>query len=113
MPQLLEDYLSEIVRRRNGPDMRQVSHIKFALALAKVMNLDEEKITENVVCPNYIQNMVVVSTLIEKDAKAYASISSVAVGSVEYQVNAYMPAPDDTCKEVLQGADLGIDLARI
>ncbi|KAL1474250.1 hypothetical protein MTO96_038128 [Rhipicephalus appendiculatus] len=98
MPQLPKDDLRVIVRPRNGLDMRHVSQIKFAFALAKAADLGKEEIAEDVVCPNFMQNIAVVSTPKEKNARAYASISSVAIGSVEYEVNAYIAAPDDTCK---------------
>ncbi|KAL1434408.1 hypothetical protein MTO96_011728 [Rhipicephalus appendiculatus] len=93
MPQLPKDHLRVIVRPRNGLDMRHVSQIKFAFALAKAADLSKD-----VVCPNFMQNIAVVSTPTEKNARAYASISSVAIGSVAYEINAYMAAPDDTCK---------------
>ncbi|KAL1463922.1 hypothetical protein MTO96_043130 [Rhipicephalus appendiculatus] len=113
MPQLPKDHLRMIVRPRNGLDMRHVSRIKFAFALAKAADLGKEEIAEDVVCPNFMQNIAVVSTPTEKNARAYASISSVAIGSVEYEVNAYMAAPDDTCKGVIRGVDLDIDPVRL
>ncbi|KAL1469778.1 hypothetical protein MTO96_024863 [Rhipicephalus appendiculatus] len=113
MPQLPKDHLRVIVRPRNGLDMRHVSQIKFAFALAKAADLGKEEIAEDVVCPNFMQNIAVVSTPTEKNARAYASISSVAIGSVEYEVNAYMAAPDDTCKGVIRGVDLDIDPVRL
>lgn len=83
MPQLSKDHLRVIVHPRNGLDMRHVSQIKFACALAKAASLGEEEIAEDIVCPNVMQNIAVVSTPTEKNARAYASISSVALGSVE------------------------------
>lgn len=113
LPQLPKDHLRVIVRPRNGLDMRNVSQIKFAFALARAAGLGEEEIAEDVVCPNVMQNIAVVSTPAEKNARAYAKISSIAIGNVEYEVNAYMAAPDDTCKGVIRGVDLDIDPARL
>ncbi|KAH8028421.1 hypothetical protein HPB51_016588 [Rhipicephalus microplus] len=107
--QLPKDHLRVIVRPRNGLGMRHVNQIKFAFALTKVANLGEEEIAENVVCPNFMQNIAVVSTPTKTNARAYASISSVVLGSVEYEVNAYIAASDDTCKEVIRGVALDID----
>ncbi|KAL1476714.1 hypothetical protein MTO96_036305 [Rhipicephalus appendiculatus] len=113
MAQLPKDHLRLIVRPRNGLDMRHVSQIKFAFALAKVADLGKEEIAEDVVCPNFVQNIAVVSTPTEKNARAYVTISSVVIGSVEYEVNAYMAAPDDTRKGIIRGVDLDIDPARL
>ncbi|KAL1443882.1 hypothetical protein MTO96_045779, partial [Rhipicephalus appendiculatus] len=59
MPQLPKDHLRVIVRPGKGLDMRHVSQIKFAFALAKAADLGKEEIAEDVVCPNFMQNIAV------------------------------------------------------
>lgn len=113
LPQLPKDHLRVIVRPRNGLDMRNVSQIKFAFALARAAGLSEEEIAKDVVCPNVMQNIAVVSTPAEKNARAYARITSVVIGLVQYEVNAYMAAPEDTCKGIIRGVDLDIDPVRL
>ncbi|KAH8021976.1 hypothetical protein HPB51_020586 [Rhipicephalus microplus] len=78
----------------------------------RAANLGEEEIAEDVVCPNVMQNIEVVSTATE-NARTYASLSSVGLGSVEYEVNAYMVATDGTCKGVIRGVDLDIDPVKL
>lgn len=93
--------------------MKNVSQIKFAQALAKAAALSEEDVAEDVVCPNVMQNIAVISTPAERNAIAYSKISNIFLGSTNYEVSAYTAAPEDTCKGVIRGVDVDISPAQL
>lgn len=98
LPRMPRDHYRVVVRPRNGLVMKNVSQIKFAQALAKAAALSEEDVAEDVVCPNVMQNIAVISTPAERNAIAYSKISNIFLGSTNYEVSAYTAAPEDTCK---------------
>ncbi|KAH8037803.1 hypothetical protein HPB51_017303 [Rhipicephalus microplus] len=102
LPYLLRDHHRVIVRPRNGLDMRTVSQIRFAKALAVAAALSEEEVTEDVVCPNMMQNIAVISTPAEWNARAYSKITAITLGTASFDVSAYRTAPDDTCKGIIR-----------
>ncbi|KAL1446138.1 hypothetical protein MTO96_028896 [Rhipicephalus appendiculatus] len=60
---------------------------------------------EDIVCPNVIPNIVVVSTPLEEHAKKYVRIKEIKVGEKVYNVNAYYSAGDGYCKGVVRNVD--------
>ncbi|KAH8023356.1 hypothetical protein HPB51_012783 [Rhipicephalus microplus] len=71
--------------------------------------LSPEEAVEDIVCPNIIQNIVVVSTSTSCNAGAYAVLRLIRLGSIEYHASAYTAAFDNTCKGVIRGVDVDID----
>ncbi|KAH8022806.1 hypothetical protein HPB51_005171 [Rhipicephalus microplus] len=108
LPYLPRDHHRVIVRPRNGLDMRTVSQIKFAKALAVAAALSEEEVMEDVVCPNMMQNIAVISTPAERNPRAYSKITAITLGTASFDVSAYRAAPDDTCKGIIRGVDADI-----
>ncbi|KAL1477840.1 hypothetical protein MTO96_035433 [Rhipicephalus appendiculatus] len=113
LPHMPRDHFRVVVRPRNGLIMRNVSQIKFAQALAKAAELTEEDVAEDVVCPNVMQNIAVISTPAERNAIAYSKDSHIFLGITKYEVSAYTAAPDDTCKGVIRGVDVDIGPAQL
>ncbi|KAH7931694.1 hypothetical protein HPB51_029722 [Rhipicephalus microplus] len=70
--------------------------------------LSEEEVTEDVVCPNMMQNIAVISTPVERNARAYSKITAITLGTASFDVSAYRAAPDDTCKGIIRGVDADI-----
>ncbi|KAL1426026.1 hypothetical protein MTO96_003495 [Rhipicephalus appendiculatus] len=64
---------------------------------------------EDIVCANVVQNIFIVSTPTEKDARAYARVEALLVGTTRYEVNSYLAALDNTCKGIVRGVDLDFD----
>ncbi|KAH8038600.1 hypothetical protein HPB51_002239 [Rhipicephalus microplus] len=108
LPHLPRDHHRVIVTPRNGLDMRTFSQIKFAKALAVAAALSEEEVTEDVVCSNMMQNIAVISTPAERNAKTYSKITAITLGTAGFDVSAYRAAPDDTCKGIIRGVDADI-----
>ncbi|KAH7969009.1 hypothetical protein HPB52_013607 [Rhipicephalus sanguineus] len=90
-------------------DVRRISQIKVTQALAMAAQLAPAKMEGKIVCPNMVQNIFVVSAPTKKNARAYARVEPLLVGSARYAVNSYLAAPDNTCKEIVRGVDLDFD----
>ncbi|KAL1487377.1 hypothetical protein MTO96_008001 [Rhipicephalus appendiculatus] len=86
-------HIRVIVRPKRGLDLKKVSLIRLAQALATAAKLSPEKTKEDIVCPNITQNILVVSTPESKNAGAYAALCLIRLGSTEYQVSAYWRPP--------------------
>lgn len=108
LPRLPRSHIRVIVRPKGGLDLKKVSQIRLAQALATAAKLPPEESKEDIICPNLTQNILVVSTPEPKNAGAYAALRLIRLGSTEYQVSAYTAASDDTCKGVVRGVDVDI-----
>ncbi|KAH7942688.1 hypothetical protein HPB51_028639 [Rhipicephalus microplus] len=103
---LPRDHRRIIVRPRNGEDMRTVSQIKFVKAIAVAAALSD--VTEDAVCSNVMQNIAVISTPVERNARAYSKITAITLGTASFDVSGYRAAPVDTCKGINRGVDADI-----
>lgn len=109
LPRLPREHYRIIVRPRGGLNVKNMSQIKVAHALASAAQLAPAEITDDIVCPNVMQNILVVSTPAEKNARAYSRVETITVGVANYEVSSYLAAPDNTCKGVVKGVDLDFD----
>ncbi|KAH7971182.1 hypothetical protein HPB49_019988 [Dermacentor silvarum] len=62
MPQLPEEDRKIIIRPRGGLNLSKVSTTAIGTAVIEASGLTADQASENVVCPNFTQNIVVVST---------------------------------------------------
>ncbi|KAH7957852.1 hypothetical protein HPB52_023252 [Rhipicephalus sanguineus] len=113
LPRLPRSHIRVIVRPKGGLDLKKVSLIRLAQALATAANLSPEDTKEDIVCPNLTQNILVVSTPESKNAGAYAALCLIRLGSTDYQVSAYTAASDDTYKGIIRGVDVDIDAQQL
>lgn len=109
LPHLPREHFRIIVRPRGGLDVRRISQIKVTQALAMAAQLAPAETEGDIVCPNVVQNIFVVSTPTERNARAYAKVEALLIGSARYEVNSYLAAPDNTCKGIVRGVDLDFD----
>ncbi|KAL1480676.1 hypothetical protein MTO96_015806 [Rhipicephalus appendiculatus] len=109
LPHLPREHFRIIVRPRGGMDVRRISQIKVTQAIAMAAQLAPAETGEEIVCANVVQNIFVVSTPTEKNARAYASVEALLVGTTRYEVNSYLAAPVNTCKGIVRGVDLNFD----
>ncbi|KAL1441986.1 hypothetical protein MTO96_000984 [Rhipicephalus appendiculatus] len=105
MPDLPEDHRRIVIRPRDGLDLRKAGHCKVAEAIMAAAKITYGAAGEDIVCPNVIQNIVVVSTPLEEHAKNYVRIKEIKVGEKVYNVNAYYSAGDGYCKGVIRNVD--------
>lgn len=113
LPRLPRDHIRIIVRPRDGLDVRKVSQIRLAQAIAMAAALAPAETEGDIVCPNIAQNILVVSTPEKKNANAYAAIQQIRISEGMYHVAAYIAAPDNTCKGVIRGVDTDISEAQL
>ncbi|KAL1419660.1 hypothetical protein MTO96_005074 [Rhipicephalus appendiculatus] len=103
MPGLPEDHRRIFIRPRNGLDLRKAGHCKVAEAIMAAAKTAYDAAGEDIVCPNVIQNIVVVREPLEEQAKNYVRIKEIKVGAKVYNVNAYYSAGDG--EGVIRNAD--------
>ncbi|KAH7939174.1 hypothetical protein HPB52_008044 [Rhipicephalus sanguineus] len=106
MPQLPEEHHKIIIRPRGGLNLSKVSTTAIGTAVIEASGLTAEQASEDVVCPNFTQNIVVVSTPEPDHAARYVRIKSFKIVETEYEVNAYETAPHATCKGVIRRVDI-------
>lgn len=105
LPRLPREHFKIIVRPRGGLDVKKSNLIHLARALAMAAALAPEQSRDDTVCPNGIQNILVISTPHEANARAYARIQRIHTKEGPFDVAAYVAASDDTCKGVVRGVD--------
>lgn len=98
--QLPEEHHESIVQPRRGLHLSNVSTMAIQPAVIEASGLIAEQANEDVVCPNFTQNIVVVSTPEPDHATRYARINSFKIVETEYGVIAYKMARHTTCKGV-------------
>lgn len=113
MPQLPQEHSKIVIRPRGGLNLSKVSTTAIGVAVIEASGLTPEQAREDVVCPNFTQNIVVVSTPDPSHAARYVRIKSIIIVETEYEVNAYETAPHTTCKGVIRRVDLRDNQATI
>ncbi|XP_070381750.1 uncharacterized protein [Dermacentor albipictus] len=106
MPQLPEEHRKIIIRPRGGLNLSKVSTTAIGTAVIEASGLTAEQASEDMVCPNFTQNIVVVSTPEPEHAARYVRMKSFKIVETEYEVNAYETAPHATCKGVIRQVDI-------
>ncbi|CAN7938799.1 unnamed protein product, partial [Ixodes hexagonus] len=109
MPRLPREHFRVIVRPRGGLNVKNASQIKIAQALVTAAGLSFTEAADDIICPNAMQNIFVVSTPSEHNAKTYAGVDAISIGSANYEVSSYLAAPDNTCKGIIRNIDLEFD----
>ncbi|CAN7994182.1 unnamed protein product, partial [Ixodes hexagonus] len=109
MPRLPREHFRVIVRPRGGLSVKNVSQIKIAQALVTAAGLSFTEAADDIICPNAMQNILVVSTPSEHNAKKYAGVDAISIGSANYEISSYLAAPDNTCKGIIRNIDLEFD----
>lgn len=92
LPKLPKDQIKIIVRPKGGLDVSKADIILLAQALAMAAALTEQQTAEDTVCPNKMQNILVISTPHDQNAKAYARISKIHTKLGAFEVSAYISA---------------------
>ncbi|KAL1450313.1 hypothetical protein MTO96_043946 [Rhipicephalus appendiculatus] len=113
IPNLPRDHFKTIVRPRGGLDVRKADLIAFKRALAKAASLTAEQTCEDTLCANPFQNILILATPLENNARAYAKVQQICMGKAITEVASYVAASDDTCKGVIRGINPDITEAEL
>ncbi|KAH7959457.1 hypothetical protein HPB49_011300 [Dermacentor silvarum] len=95
---------SQVLKAGRMPQLPK-NEIKI-IPFSKQHNLARKKPKTDTICPNFQQNIVVISTPRPLNADRYVRMKSIHVNGVTHAVNAYEAAPDNTTKGVIRGIPL-------
>ncbi|KAH7947350.1 hypothetical protein HPB52_010480 [Rhipicephalus sanguineus] len=108
LPRLPREHFRVIIWPRGGLNGKNTSNLRIAQALTTAAGLPAADTTEDIICPNAMQNIVVISTPSRANARAYASLEAITVGQTGYDVSSYIAAPDNTCKGIIRNIDMDL-----
>ncbi|CAN7947354.1 unnamed protein product [Ixodes hexagonus] len=94
------------MRPRGGLNLREASRFKISRAIIAAANVSGEEMTQDVICPNKQQNIVVVSTPKQENADRYSAVRSLTINGMAHEVSAYETVPHGTVKGVIRGVPL-------
>lgn len=94
LPHLLKNQIKVIMRPRGGLDITSVDLVLLARAITIVAALTEQQAKEVAMCPNKMQNILVISTPHKGHAAAYAKVQRLYMSTRMYEVAAYVAALD-------------------
>ncbi|KAH6940692.1 hypothetical protein HPB50_005086 [Hyalomma asiaticum] len=106
MPQLPRGDYKIIIRPKGGLRVAEHGAARLATSIYHAAKIPREAQDEDTICPNFQQNIIVVSTPTEAHADKYQKIASIKIGNQTFETNAYEAAPDCTSKGVIRGIPL-------
>ncbi|KAH7949426.1 hypothetical protein HPB49_009623 [Dermacentor silvarum] len=101
MPPLPQD-IKIVLRSKGGLKIQKIGPTSVSKALMGAVELNPEPTTEDIICPNIRQNIMVASTPFRENAEKYAYVRALRIAGKEYAVSAYETAPSDTSKGVIR-----------
>lgn len=104
MPNTLpREEIKIIVRPRGGLNIAKARTVTVASAIMAAARVAREDGAADTFCPNFHQNIMLVSTPDEGRALSYAKIQAIRIGDKTHEVGAYQTTPDGTVKGVIRG----------
>ncbi|KAL1474166.1 hypothetical protein MTO96_038182 [Rhipicephalus appendiculatus] len=113
LPRLPKDQIRVIIRPRGGLDVARVDLVLLARAVNMAAKITDDQAREDTICPNRMQNIIVISTPHQSNAAAYVKVQKLHTNQGAFEVAAYVAAPDNTCKGVIKNVDLSFDDATL
>ncbi|KAL1421734.1 hypothetical protein MTO96_022876 [Rhipicephalus appendiculatus] len=109
MPPLPREETKVVVRPRGGLCISKVGPSVVAEAIWGVAGLGPDERNTDTMCPNPLQNILVVSTPSQENVRRYVNVEAITVAGQDHEVSAYVAAPHATCKGVIRGIPLSDD----
>ncbi|KAH7964591.1 hypothetical protein HPB51_027169 [Rhipicephalus microplus] len=109
MPPLPCEETKVVVRPRGGLCISKPGASVVAEAILSATGLGPEDRNTDTMCPNHLQNIMVVSTSSQENVKRYVNVEAIMVDGQRHDVSAYVAAPHATCKRVIHGIPLSED----
>lgn len=106
MPPLPKNDIKIIVRIRGGLNIAKIGAAVVADAITAAACIDDVKREADTICPNFQQNIVVVSTPEEENATKYVRIKDLCIAGHMHEAAAYRAAPHETCKGIIKNVPL-------
>lgn len=105
LPRLPKGQVRVIIRPRDGIDVKKMSLYAVMRALTTAAGITAEASKQDLLCPNPMQNIYVLTTPAVQNAEAYAKVHQIILGTKQHAIAAYVAAPEDTCKGVVRNID--------
>lgn len=106
MPDLPRGDIKIVLRPRGGLHVSEVTRVELSRAIAAAAQIPANEASEDVVCLNLQQNIVVVSTSKREDGDRYAAVGRIDIRGTAHEVSTYEAAPHGTVKGVIRGIPL-------
>ncbi|KAL1474354.1 hypothetical protein MTO96_038032 [Rhipicephalus appendiculatus] len=106
IPALPREETKVVVRPRGGLCISKVGPSVVAEAIWGAAGLGLDERNADTMCPNPLQNIMVVSTPSQENVRRYVNVEAITVAGQDHEVSAYVAAPHATCKGVIRGIPL-------
>ncbi|KAH7970964.1 hypothetical protein HPB49_017276 [Dermacentor silvarum] len=106
MPPLLKEHMRIIFRPQGGLDVRKIDSIRLAQSTSKAAGLRPEGVSQDIICANVTQCIIMTSTAIRVNANAYLKDGLITIDESQFEVSTYESAPHATCKGALHWTKL-------
>ncbi|KAL1479471.1 hypothetical protein MTO96_051819 [Rhipicephalus appendiculatus] len=113
LPRLPKDQIRVIIRPRGGLDVARVDLVLLARPVNMAAKITDDQAREDTICPNRMQNIIVISTPHQSNAAAYVKVQKLHTNQGAFEVAAYVAAPDNTCEGVIKNVHLSFDDATL
>ncbi|KAH9381920.1 hypothetical protein HPB48_017300 [Haemaphysalis longicornis] len=87
---------------KDGMDVKKMSLYAVMRALTTALGITEEACKQDLLCPNPMQNVYVLTTPAVKNSEAYAKANQIIFGTKQHAIAAYVAAPENTCRGVVR-----------
>ncbi|KAH7983242.1 hypothetical protein HPB52_010412 [Rhipicephalus sanguineus] len=108
MPELPSTHRKIIVRPRDGLDLRKTSCYGISTAIFTAAGITAIQASSDLVCPNVVQNIVVVCTEKEDNARKILALKNIRVNGKEHEVAVYAAAEGNYVKGVIRNVERDI-----
>ncbi|KAH7931886.1 hypothetical protein HPB52_025184 [Rhipicephalus sanguineus] len=113
MPELPSTHWKIIVRPRDGLDLRKTSCYGISTAIFTAAGITAIQASSDLVCPNVVQNIVVVCTEKEDNARKILALKNIRVNGKEHEVAVYAAAEGNYVKGVIRNVERDIGDAEL
>ncbi|KAH6942856.1 hypothetical protein HPB50_011271 [Hyalomma asiaticum] len=108
MPELPSTHQKIIVRPRDGLDLRRTSCYGISTAIFTAAGITAIQASSDLVCPNIVQNIVVVCTEKEDNARKILALKNIRVNGKGHEVAVYAAAGGNYVKGVIRNVERDI-----
>lgn len=98
MPVLPKEDMKIVIRPRGGLDISKIGAATVADAILAAAGLSQDELSQDTLCPNLQQNIMVASTPRRQNADRYGRIKQILISGKVHELCAYETAPHSTCK---------------
>ncbi|KAH7944558.1 hypothetical protein HPB52_021375 [Rhipicephalus sanguineus] len=113
MPELPSTHRKFIVGPRDGLDLRKTSCYGISTAIFTAAGITAIQASSDLVCPNVVQNIVVVCTEKEDNARKILALKNIRVNGKEHEVAVYAAAEGNYVKGVIRNVERDIGDAEL